>query len=330
MDQIPQPLLTRTISLLQRSEHPLLIAHPRPDGDTIGSTLALRLALLELGKQPTVACVDPLPGNLDYLPGAEAFVSEVPEDADIDLVVAIDMSDLKRTGGIYKPSWAGRVPLLVIDHHETNAAFGDVNLVMPQAAATAIPMMTVIEALGASITPDIATCLLVGVLTDTRGLRTTTTTPHVLNVVSKLIEAGGDYQRIMQRTLDAVPYRQMRAWGVALSRLKLEGKIGWTDIPVEAKERLGILDHDDLNLGNLLSHLAEAEIVAAFIEMRDGTVKVSMRARPGYSVAEVAYALGGGGHRQAAGCTLEGPLERIVPLVLDRLHQAANDRDPGC
>lgn len=312
-------ILNKIASLLKERERPLLIAHPRPDGDTIGTTLALRLALMALGKSPVVACVHPLPDNLAYLPGADAFVEDVAEDADIDLVVAIDMSDLKRTGGIYKETWRGRFPLIVIDHHETNAEFGDLNLVEAASAATALLMDEVIEALGVQVVDDIATCLLVGLLTDTRGLRTETTTPAVLRKVSALIEAGGDYLGVMQKTLDAVAYTKMRAWGVALNRLQLEDRIGWTTFPITEKDALGISDHDDLDFGNFLSRVAEAKIVAALIEMRDGTVKVSMRARPGYNVAGVADALGGGGHRQAAGCTLDGPLDEAVARILPML-----------
>ena len=98
-----------------------------------------------------MVCVHPL-GSLTYLPGAEAFATDVADDADIDLIAAIDMSDLKRTGGIYRESWRGRLPLVVIDHHETNNAFGDVNLVRPEAAATALPIIEVINALGVPVT----------------------------------------------------------------------------------------------------------------------------------------------------------------------------------
>ncbi len=322
-------MLSKAAALLQGSDRPLLIAHPRPDGDTVGSTLALRLALSQLGKHPIVACVHPLPDNLAYLPGAEAFVAEVPETADIDLVVAIDMSDLSRTGGICRDSWRDRIPLLVIDHHETNDQFGDVNLVRPSAAATALMMIDVIEALGVMVAGEIATHLLLGLLTDTRGLRTETTTPAVLRTVSDLIEAGGDYLGVMQRTLDSVPYRKMRGWGIALDRLQLDEDggvvpIAWTTFPVAEKEALGISDHDDLDLGNLLSRVGEAKAIATFIEMRDGTVKVSMRARPGYNVAQIAYDLGGGGHRQASGCTIDGPLDVAVDRVLAKLRTSVD------
>ncbi len=314
--------LTRAADLLERSERPLCIAHPRPDGDTIGSTLALRLALLQKGKQPLVACVHPIPDNLAYLPGAETFVTDVPEEAPIDLVVVVDMSDLKRTGGIYKEPWRTRYPLLVIDHHETNTDFGDVNIVEPEAAATAVPMHKLLTTLGAPVQDEIATCLLAGILTDTRGLRTETTTPEVLQWVGELIEAGGDYLGVMQRTLDSVPYQQMRGWGIALNRLQLEKDLAWTTLPLADKEALDIQDHDDLDLGNLLSRVAEAKIVASFMEMHDQTVKVSLRARPGYNVARVAQALGGGGHRQAAGCSVSTPLEAAVAQVLPLLRKA--------
>jgi phosphoesterase RecJ-like protein len=326
--------LQRAVHLLKKHSRPYLIAHPRPDGDTLGCTLALRLALIALGKAPIVACVHPVPPNLSYLPDAEAFVQTVPEEATsavsttaaaaavaVDLLVAVDMSDLQRTGGMVPESWIGHLPLLVIDHHATNDNFGDVNLVMPEAAATVIPLIALLKALEVPIDADIATCLLTGLLTDTRGLRTSSTTPEVLALVSALIEAGGDYMTVVQNALDSVPYRQMRGWGVALNRLQLEDSLAWTTFPMEEKLRLDIRDEDDLSLSNLLSQVAEANIATAFLEMEDGSVKVSMRSRPGYNIALVAKDLGGGGHRQAAGCTIAGPLDAAVERVLPLLRE---------
>lgn len=311
--------LQKATTLLRKSNRPLLISHPRPDGDTIGSTLALRLALIQAGKSPVIACVHPIPDNLAYLPGVPAYVTDVAENADIDLVVAVDMSDLHRTGDIYKAGWREKFPLLVVDHHATNDEFGDVNVVDPEAAATALPLMALIEALGVHVDAEIATCLLVAVLTDTRGLRTSGTTPEVLAFVGKLIEAGGDYAGVMQKTLESVPYQQMRGWAVALARLQLDGELAWTTFPLEEKLRLGIEDHDDLDLGNLISRVAEAKVIATMLEMYDGTVKVSFRSRPGYNVAAIAKTLGGGGHHQAAGCSVPGPLHvaeaQVLPLV---------------
>ncbi|MBN1486885.1 MAG: bifunctional oligoribonuclease/PAP phosphatase NrnA [Anaerolineae bacterium] len=314
-------ILQQATTLLKRYKRPYIITHPRPDGDTIGSALALRLALLELGKEPLVVCVHPIPETMAYLPGTETVGDQVPAQEDIDLIVAVDMSDLKRTGGMVPGDWRDTKPILVIDHHETNDNFGDVNLVEAEAAATAMPMLALLKALGTSITPDIATCLLTAVLTDTRGLRTETTTPDVLRMVSELIEAGGDYATVVQNALDSTPYKQMRGWGIALNRLQLEGQVAWTTFPKEEKETLGIDDHDDLNLGNLLSQVAEAKVIASFLEMRNRTVKISLRARPGYNVAGVAKSLGGGGHRQAAGCSVQGSLTTATAKVLPLLHK---------
>ncbi len=316
--------LQQAAHVLKSHNRPYLVAHPRPDGDTLGCTLALRLALQTLGKAPVVACVHPVPMNLQYLPGAQTFIQDVPEDADVDLVVAVDMSDLQRAGGMVPSSWLDDLPLLVIDHHETNNHFGHINLVAPDAAATAVIVVPLLEVLGVPLTAEIATCLLTGLLTDTRGLRTATTTPEVLSLVSALIEAGGDYMTIVQNALDSVPYRIMRGWGVALSRLQLEGDLAWSTFPLDEKQKLDIQDQDDLNLSNLLSSVAEANIVAVFLEMQDGTVKVSMRARPGYNVATLAQSLGGGGHRLAAGCSISGPLDaamdRVLPMLQELLH----------
>ncbi len=309
-------MMSEALALLARSRRPLLIAHPRPDGDTIGSSLALRLALLHLGAAPLLACVDPVPQTFAYLPGAEAFVSQLTDAqrAAVDLVVAVDISDAARAGGLLLPA-----PLLVIDHHETNPCFGDVNVVDHEAVATAQVLFPLLTGLGVEVTADIATCLLTGILTDTRGLRTSNVTPEVLALVMALVQAGGDYQQVVYAALDALSFQQMKAWGVALSRMEREGQLAWTTFPLEEKEALGFEDHDDLDLGNLLARVAEAEISATFLEMRDGTVKVSLRSRPGYDVARIARALGGGGHRNAAGCSVPGPLEAAVVQVLPRL-----------
>ena len=180
-------------------------------------------------------------------------------------------------------------------------------------------MVTLLDEMSVPLDADMATCLLAAVLTDTRGLRTSGTNPEALAFVGRLIEAGGDYSGIMQKTLDSIPYQQMRGWGVALERLQLDGELAWTTFPLKEKRKLGIEDHDDLNLGNFVSRIAEAKITATFLEMTDGTVKISMRARPGYNVAAIAKELGGGGHHQAAGCSTPGPLSaaetRVLPMI---------------
>ncbi len=322
---VTREALQQAATMLRRSRRPLLLSHPRPDGDTIGSTLALRLALLALGKAPIVACVHPIPENFHFLPGVTEYRQAVGEEDGFDLVVAVDMSDLRRTGGLYRESWRGRYPLLVVDHHETNLDFGDLNLVAPYAAATALVMEPLIAAMGVEVRDEIATCLLTATLTDTRGLRTNATTLEVMEAVCRFIQAGGDYHTAVWEALDSRPLWMMRAWGGALERMQLEDGLLWTTYPVEEKERLGISDEEDLDLGGLISQVREAKIAVSFNEMRDGTVKLSLRSRPQYNVATVAAALGGGGHRQAAGCSVDGPLEAAVARVLPLLRRLLDE-----
>lgn len=311
--------LTKATRLLLKSTRPLLLCHPRPDGDTIGSALALRLALLTLGKEPLVACADPVPESFRFLTGADTLVQTLPPDWKPDLVVAVDQSNLERTGGLYRPEWRGVVPLLVIDHHKTNDNFGDVNLIEPEAVATATVMFKVIAALRMEVRGAVATALLTGLLTDTRGLRTANVTPEVIELVAQLTRAGGDYQTVTAQALDSKPYAVLRLHGVALSRLQLKDGIAWTTVPLEEKLRLGIEDYEDLELGNLLAQTGGAQLMAAFIEMRDGNIKVSLRARQGYDLTPIAVYYRGGGHPQAAGVTLPGPLEAAAQEIVARL-----------
>ncbi len=311
--------LKQARDLLSQSKRPLLMTHPRPDGDTIGSALALRLALLEKGAQPVVACVDPVPEALGFLPGVNAFVQTLP--ADIDLAVAVDLGEISRTGGLYPPYPNRHTPLLVIDHHPAHPEFGDVSLVDPLAPATAMVMVEVLDALNARITAPMATCLLAAILTDTRGLRTDNVTPETFTLLNRLMQAGGDYHRVAQRALDAIPYIHLRGWGHALNHLELEEGIVWTWLSLKEKEALGLEDHEDLNLGNLISRTREAVIAAALVEMKDGSYRISLRSRNGYNVAAIAQTLGGGGHHQAAGCSLDGPLEAALARLLPMLRQ---------
>lgn len=319
---------TEVAARLRRAQHPLLLAHPRPDGDTVGSALALRLALLRLGQSPVVACVDPLPETFAYLPGYAAFVQTLPDAARavIDLVVAIDQSDIRRTGGLYPDDWRGKIPLIVIDHHATNAGFGDANVIDPEAVATAVVLLPVLEALEVPVVGEMATCLLTGILTDTRGLRTPNVTAEVLRLVARLVDAGGEYTRVMEVALESLPLAHLQIRGRVLSRLQMEDGLAWSTLPLADKLAFDVSDYADLELGNLLSQVRGAHITAAFVEMRDGSVRVSLRARAGYDVSWVAAHFGGGGHHAAAGCTVAGPPEAAVAVVLPRLREALTPR----
>jgi phosphoesterase RecJ-like protein len=303
----------------------LLICHVSPDGDAIGSLLALGLALHQLGKRQVVmACADPVPDDCRHLPHWELITKE-PEGS-FDLVISLDCSDLERLGPPYNPQALAGIPIVNIDHHATNISFGTVNWVDPTAAATAQMLVALMPMLGVSPSVEIATCLLNGIVTDTIGFRTPNTTQDVLEAAVKMMNAGASLAQLTDKVFNHRPLDALRVWSVALQELHLENRVLWSEITQEMRRRIGSRENGDAGLVNFLSSANEADIAVIFDELADGQVNVSMRAGPGYDVSEVALELGGGGHPQAAGCTLPGPLNEAKTKVLSMLQAAWHEQ----
>lgn len=324
--------MTKT-STLQQASHlirgafrPLLVCHVAPDGDALGSLTGLNRAIRQLDRSPTAACADAVPSGFDYIPGVEAIVQEV--DAPFDLVVALDCSDLERLGRFSELPHFDQHPLLNIDHHITNAGFGDVNLVDPKASSTAEVLLHLLDTMEIEIDETLATCLLAGIVTDTRGFRTNNVTPRVLEAALRLTEAGASLPYISQHGLDKRPLVALRLWGAALSRVRLLDGIIWTSIPVAMRREIGYQGNGDAGLASFLVSAHEADVSIVFVEQDDGSVDVGLRAIPGFDVAQFALQFGGGGHALAAGFGIPGPLETAETRVLEplRAHVARQRR----
>jgi phosphoesterase RecJ-like protein len=306
--------------LIRQARDILVICHIVPDGDAIGSLLGLGWALHRLGKEHTLACADPVPDSFAYLPGSEAIVAH-PE-GNYDLAVSLDCSGLKRLGTAYDQDSLRGVPIINIDHHVTNVRFGSVNWVDPNSAATAQMVLTLIERLGIPLDSTIATCLLNGIVTDTRGFRTSNTTPDVMQAATKLMTAGASLPEIAERVFNRRPLAMICLWGRALSAVQLDDRIIWTEIS-QAMRRECRLDSDsDDGLVSFLTSANEAEVGIVFTEKDDGTIDVSMRSMPGIDISSVAMRLGGGGHPQAAGCNLSSSLAEARERVLAELKRS--------
>ena len=298
----------------------LAICHVSPDGDAIGSLLGLGLALQKMGKRVVMACSDPVPVMYRHLPHWDEIVRS--PSGDFDLVVSLDCSDLERLGKAYDAAALAGVPIVNIDHHATNVNFGVVNWVDTTAAATAQMLARLLDVLGVPLDREIATCLLNGILTDTLGFRTPSTTPQVMETAIELMNAGASLSQLTDRIFNHRPLATIRMWSMALQNLHLEGRVLWSQITQDIRRYVGYEENGDAGLVKFLNTANEADIAVVFDEMADGRVNVSMRAGPGYDVSQVALALGGGGHPQAAGCTLFGPLEEVREKVLSLLHRA--------
>lgn len=303
----------------------LLVTHVAPDGDAIGSLLGLGRLLQAQGKELTMACEDPVPAMYDWLPGSDEIVQR--GNGAYDLVISLDCSDKRRMGRPYEEEMAA-LPLLNIDHHVTNTRFGTANWVDPSSAATTQMILTLADTLGWKLTAPVATCLLNGLVTDTRSFRTPNVDAATLRAALRLMEAGASLSDVTRRALEQRPLASVRLWGQAIDQVQLNDGVLWTEVTRDMRRQQALGEDGESGLANFLSGIREAKVVLVFTERDNGTVDVGMRAVPGYDVSQVALQLGGGGHPQAAGCTLEGDLKQVRQLVLAKVQQNLVDQQP--
>ncbi len=309
--------LAQSRDLLLSCQRPALLTHIAPDGDAIGSLLGLGWALRTLGKEPRLVCRDPLPLRFNYLPGFEDVVNTLAEAS--DLLVMLDCSDLGRVGELENPNQ--RLPLLNIDHHATNLLFGTVNLVDEAAVSTTHILYHLIPTLGVAVDRRIALCLLTGIVTDTRGFRTSNVTADILRIAADLVDAGASLPLATRNGLEKQSLNVLRLWGMALSQLHVSGDIVWVSLSLATQRAAGCEGYGGAGLSNLLSSTAEAVATVVLVEREDGQVEVGFRAIPGFDVSKIALALGGGGHTLASGCLVPGPLKEAEWRVLAMLQE---------
>ena len=310
--------------LINRAQRIFLIAHVDPDGDAIGSTLALGHALRKLGKECTLACSDPVPRSLSFLPGVEEFGS--PPVGNHDLVITVDVSDLRRLGPAYEDVPTMGLPVLNIDHHVTNTGFGTVNLVSPQAAATAEIVFDLLRDGTVEIDHLLATYLLTGIVTDTRSFSTANTTPRALEISSQLVQAGAPLAQINENYYQRKDLGTLRLWGRMLEQMELDGRVVWSTNTLEMRRALRAESDDGDGIVNLLATADQAVAAIVFKERANGQIEISIRSRPDYDISPIAVHFGGGGHPQAAGAMLNGSLETAIPTVLAKAREVLDSR----
>jgi phosphoesterase RecJ-like protein len=307
------------IDAVRRAHTLLLITHVSPDSDAIGGLLGLTHALRTLGKSVTPGCSDPIYTRFDLLPGHTTVVSQA--SGSFDLVVALDCGDESRLGKIWLDRPSPKPALINIDHHITNTRFGQINWVDPSTASTSELVLDFVDRLGIALTPDIATCLLYGLVGDTLGFRTPNTTPQVLQHAQRLMEAGASLTDSMNHQFNRRSLALICLWGQAIHALKVEDRIIYAAITQAMREACGMSNTGDISLASFLISANEADRAAVLVERDDGQIEISLRAKAGFDVARAATALGGGGHPLAAGTTIGGPLDTATQRVIEALKQ---------
>ncbi|HLY26972.1 MAG TPA: DHH family phosphoesterase [Aggregatilineales bacterium] len=319
-------------SLVRDAKKITLVTHLAPDGDAIGSLLGLGLALRSMGKEATLVVDGGVPLNLAFISGSATVLASL-DGAQPDLAIALDCGDESRMGEAGKQVRAQAVgkPLINLDHHWSNTRFGDENLVNSEWAATAEGVYEWLEALGFHLTPDVAQCLLCGIVTDTLCFRTDNTTAQTLDKAQHLMASGANLSYIVQHTLSRISTSTIRLWGQVMPTIRIEDRVIWVHVTIAARKAVGMNDGGDMKDGGLSSVLLQADeayISCVFTEKEDNKVEMSFRAVPGFDVSKVAVALGGGGHRPAAGATVDGSLSEVEARVIPLLKDAARDGTP--
>lgn len=287
----------------------VFVSHVKPDGDTLGAGLALGLALRPLGKRVYYFQQDPVPRNLRFLPDADRVSRDLPADLPADaLWVFCDMSDTSR-GGEFLPAIERR-NILDIDHHLANTRFGALNYVLDTECSTGTCVLKLLEAMEAPVTPEIATCLLTTIMTDTGGFMHANTTAGVLRTSAWLVDRGADKDEITERVFANKRFAAIALLGDALAHAKLEehGKYCWSVVD-DAMLQRHAADGEDTE--EIVQHLRSVEgvDVAALFKAYEGEVRVSLRGNGRVNVQSAAARLGGGGHFRASGLTFDGSLE---------------------
>lgn len=320
---LDQQVLSLVAASIKSANRVFIAAHIMPDGDCVGSQLALAHGLRALGKKVTLALDDKIPSNLNFLAGVKEIAPREPGDEDV--FVYVDGSDSRRYGKALNREKSGARPVILIDHHVTNEPFGELNLVDMQAASTAEIVYELLCALAVPITPVIAQALLTGIVTDTLGFRTAATTPETLEKSVVLLRDGGSIPEIIDQVYNRRSYNSLRVLGYALNQAKLDGDVIWSAMDYQILKSLGVNGNGTSGIVNQLLTVGDARIAFFIAEKEDGRGDLGLRSRANVDVSGVAQKLGGGGHKQAAGAMLPPPFTTAPQRVLKVIRQEIKD-----
>ncbi len=325
--QEAEQLMERIADLLDRAREVLLLCHRNPDGDALGACLGLGHILEERGKRVYPYALGDIPPEYDFLPGIQQVSDKLPPAGAVQAAVILDCHQPDRPGpaaASYLEAMAEQVA--VVDHHQGQPGFGLLRWVDPEYAATSEMLALLARRAEWRIGPAAATCLFAGIMTDTGSFRYSNTSARVFTTAARLVEAGADPWQVSQEIYATRP-RKLRLIAEVMEGLvrEREGSLALGQVSRADLESHGCRPQDLENIVELIRGIPGVEAAALLKENPDGSVKVSLRSRGRVDVAALALGLGGGGHKNAAGMTLEGPLPRARKQVLELLRRGLEE-----
>ncbi len=311
--------LDNIIENIKKAETIVILTHEAPDGDAIGSTLAMKVALKQLGKETDVV-IREFPKVFDFLPGRK----EIKLDTNIekyDLAISLDCADLKRLDG--NEYFEKAKQTIVIDHHGSNKMYGDFNFVNPVAPACCQILIGMFEYFNIKIDKELGTCILTGIITDTGGFRYSGVTPETFEFTADLLTRGVNVSDIYKRVLETKTKANFELMRRTIDRMEFleDGKITFTYITNQDLKEVNasVGDHEGLvEIGRDI----EGVEVSIFIRQKEddeNTYKISMRSNEYVNVSDICFKFGGGGHEKAAGATMQGNIEQVKQKVINEV-----------
>ena len=312
------------LDLIKGGQRFIIASHQRPDGDAIGSAMAMALALRAMGKTATVVTDAIPPVFLQPFPEV-AGIQITPEVTDAyDAALIMECSELSRTG----VKGLDRSPVMNIDHHPGNKSYGAINWIDESAAACGEMVFTLIEALGASLSKDVATHVYLAVLTDTGSFHVSHLSPRTYDIAKRCVEAGADPAWIARTHYDSNSLARVRIFGAVMNGMVIVdgGRIALLSITRQTMEELQGTSDDLEGLINFPLTVKDIEAVAFFKEVDDDDWRVSLRSKGNVDTGLIARAHGGGGHTNAAGCSAKGPLDDVYKQFGQLLTEAIRNK----
>ncbi len=305
--------------VLRNHQSFVLISHVRPDGDAIGSQLALGFALIAAGKTVRLINEDGLPDNLAFMAGSERIELPPAEPLDVEVAIALDTATKPRLGDRALHAASKAQTWLNIDHHVSNPKYGDLNLIDSTSPATGQILYQLITALDLPMPAETRDAIYVAVSTDTGSFQYPSTTAKTYELAADLINRGLDVGTINSQTYDNHPYRRVELMRALLNTLELspDGLVANWELRDQTRIDLALLPEDSEGLIDIIRAIRGVQLAVFFEELVDGKIRVSMRSKDRrLNVCQIAMEFGGGGHALAAGIRMAGPLEEAKPRVL--------------
>lgn len=307
------------LDAIRQRERFVLTAHARPDGDAVGSLIALWMVLKQMGKHADMLLYDSVPLIYRALPCASQIrrADALPANSLADAVILLECDGVARS----RLKGMDEKFLINIDHHNSGREFADINWIDTSASAVAEMVYRLAVATRVNITPEIATCLYTALLTDTGSFCYDRTSAETFALAKELVQLGASPVRIAQDIYFSNPTSKMRLLGAALTTLQREGRLAWLWVTHSDMIRLGAVEEDCEGIVNYAIGISGVEAAVFLRELPNHQVRMSLRSKGNVHVAEVAEKFGGGGHENASGCTIDGPLYSAVDRILEELRR---------